>query len=60
MPDWERLRDRLEAAGTEFIVSPRLRFEGLPGEQATMFFEDPAGNAIEVKGFRDLDAIFAR
>ena len=56
---WRSLADRLEAAGTRFVISPGVRFEGEPGEQWTMFFRDPSGNPIEVKGFRDLDRVFA-
>ncbi|CAM4320122.1 VOC family protein [Palleronia rufa] len=59
LPDWERLRDRLEAAGTAWVLAPSVRFEGAPGEQWTMFFRDPSGNPIEIKGFRDMDAVFA-
>ncbi len=58
--DWRALADRLEAAGTEFILPPQTRFAGQPGEQSTMFFTDPSGNPIEVKGFRDRDGLFAR
>lgn len=58
--DWRALADRLEAAGVEFILPPQTRFAGEPGEQSTMFFTDPSGNPIEVKGFRDWGGIFAR
>ena len=58
--DWQRLRDRLVAAGTSFVISPYTRFEGQPGEQATMFFLDPSGNALEFKSFRDDAKLFAR
>lgn len=57
---WEALRDRLVAAGTAFVVEPHVRFVGRPGEQATMFFHDPAGNALEFKAFRDIGQLFAR
>ena len=57
--DWRALRTRLEAAGTAFLISPRIRFEGQPGEQATMFLCDPSGNALEFKAFRSPDRIFA-
>ena len=57
---WEAIRDRLLAAGVEFRISPRIRFAGQIGEQATMFFDDPSGNAIELKSFRDPSRIFAR
>lgn len=59
-PEWEALRDRLVAAGTRFVVEPHIRFAGRPGEQATMFFHDPAGNALEFKAFRDIGQLFAR
>ncbi|MDR5815678.1 MULTISPECIES: VOC family protein [unclassified Caballeronia] len=60
MPDWRTLADRLRAGGVDFVIAPTLRFEGQPGEQATMFFLDPSGNPIEVKGFRSLDSLYAR
>jgi uncharacterized protein len=59
LPDWQALARRLEAAGTEFVLAPQLRFAGEPGEQSTMFFLDPFGNPIEVKGFRSLDTVYA-
>lgn len=58
LPDWQALAKRLEAAGTEFVLKPQVRFEGQPGEQWTMFFCDPFGNPIEVKGFRSLDTVY--
>jgi extradiol dioxygenase family protein len=57
---WEALADRLRAAGVKFGIEPHVRFAGEPGEQATMFFRDPAGNALEFKAFRDLEKLFAR
>ena len=57
--DWRALADRLEAAGTDWVIAPTVRFEGEPGEQWTMFFRDPSGNPIEMKGFRDMDGVFA-
>jgi extradiol dioxygenase family protein len=60
MPDWEALADRLRAAGVRFLIEPYVRFEGQPGEQATMFFLDPSGNALEVKAFADITKLFAR
>lgn len=57
--DWQGLADRLLASGMEFVLKPQTRFEGEPGEQSTMFFLDPSGNPIEVKGFKDFDAIYA-
>lgn len=58
-PAWQKMADSLIAAGTEFVLEPQLRFEGLPGEQWTMFFLDPFGNPIEVKGFRSLASVYA-
>jgi extradiol dioxygenase family protein len=55
MPDWNALADRLQAAGVDFIIEPYVRFAGQPGEQATMFFRDPSGNALEFKAFHDID-----
>lgn len=57
--DWHRLADRLRGAGTEFLIEPRVRFEGQAGEQATMFLLDPSGNALEFKSFRDPEQLFA-
>ena len=50
MAEWRALAARLPAAGVEFVLAPQTRFEGDPGEQATMFFTDPSGNAIELLG----------
>ncbi|MBY4897159.1 VOC family protein [Cupriavidus sp. AU9028] len=58
LPDWRALADRLTAAGTEFVLAPQVRFEGEPGEQWTMFFTDPFGNPIEVKGFKTWEAVY--
>lgn len=55
MPDWEVLAERLKGAGIEFMIEPYIRFRGLPGEQATLFFLDPTGNALEFKSFKDID-----
>lgn len=60
MADWQKLADRLTAAGTRFDIEPYVRFKGQPGEQATMFFRDPSGNAIEIKAFEDLGQLFAK
>lgn len=60
MKDWQALADRLVAAGTKFEIEPYIRFKGEPGEQATMFFRDPSGNAIEMKAFEDLGQLFAK
>jgi len=59
MADWQALAERLTAAGTAFVIEPHIRFQGQPGEQATMFFRDPSGNAIEMKAFADLAQLFA-
>lgn len=60
LPEWETLAERLKAAGTHFVIEPYVRFRGEPGEQATMFFLDPSGNAIEFKAFATLDNLFAK
>ncbi len=57
--DWHALADRLSQAGCEFVIEPGIRFEGLPGEQATFFLYDPALNALEFKAFKDMDQLFA-
>jgi len=60
MAEWERLAEKLRAVGTEFVIEPYIRFKGQVGEQATMFFRDPSGNAVEIKSFADLDSLFAK
>ncbi|NUT46846.1 MAG: VOC family protein [Saccharothrix sp.] len=60
IPEFHVLADRLRAAGTEFVIEPYLRFAGEPGEQWTMFFRDPAGNALEFKAFKDESQVFAK
>lgn len=60
LEEWERLAARLQAAGVRFVIEPHVRFRGEVGEQATMFFLDPSGNALEFKAFRDLGKLFAR
>ncbi|WP_117208026.1 VOC family protein [Allorhizocola rhizosphaerae] len=60
IPAFHQLAERLRAAGTKFVIEPYLRFEGLPGEQWTMFLTDPAGNALEFKAFRDESQVFAK
>jgi extradiol dioxygenase family protein len=60
MPQWRRLAAKLERAGVAFVVRPHVRFKGKPGEQATMFFLDPSGNALEVKAFEDIRQLFAK
>ncbi|WP_457311402.1 VOC family protein [Sphingomonas sp. UYAg733] len=59
MPDWEKLATLVAAAGITFGIAPHIRFKGQPGEQATMFFLDPSGNALEFKAFADDGMIFA-
>jgi extradiol dioxygenase family protein len=58
--DWEALAERMKAAGTKFIIEPYTRFKGEVGEQSTMFFLDPAGNALEFKAFADISQLFAK
>ena len=60
VPVWQLLADKLTAAGTKFIIEPHIRFKGEVGEQATMFFLDPSGNALEFKAFGDLSQVFAK
>jgi hypothetical protein len=60
MDRWRALADRLRASGIQFEIEPHIRFEGQVGEQATMFFLDPSGNALEFKAFRDRNALFER
>jgi extradiol dioxygenase family protein len=59
LPEWEAVTARLSAAGVTFIIEPQIRFKGLPGEQATCFFLDPSGNALELKAFADDAMVFA-
>ncbi|HEV7661138.1 MAG TPA: VOC family protein [Allosphingosinicella sp.] len=58
MAQWEALAARLEAAGVEFAIPPTIRFKGQPGEQATMFFRDPSGNALEIKAMANPANLF--
>lgn len=60
MAQWRQLADRLTAAGIKFIIEPHVRFKGQVGEQATMFFLDPCGNALEFKAFEDPSQLFAK
>ncbi|MFN9033335.1 MAG: VOC family protein [Alphaproteobacteria bacterium] len=60
LTSWRALADRLEAAGVRFIIPPQVRFQGQPGEQATLFFLDPSGTALEFKAFADDARVFAR
>lgn len=59
-PDWEALAARLKQRGMAFVIAPYIRFPGLVGEQATMFFLDPSDNALEFKAFKDLGQLFAK
>ena len=59
LPAWEALAARFRAAGVAFVIEPYVRFRGEPGEQATMFFLDPFGNALEFKAFREMSSLFA-
>jgi extradiol dioxygenase family protein len=60
MAAWESMAERLTAAGAEFVIEPTVRFRGQPGEQATMFFLDPSGNALEIKAMADPGNLFAK
>lgn len=60
MDQWQALAGRLREAGIHFIIEPYVRFKGEVGEQATMFFLDPAGNALEFKAFADINQLFAK
>jgi extradiol dioxygenase family protein len=60
MERWEALAARLREAGVPFVIEPHIRFKGEVGEQATMFFLDPAGNALEFKAFKDMRSLFAK
>lgn len=60
MEEWEKLAESVKKAGVEFVIEPYIRFKGEAGEQATMFFLDPSGNALEFKAFADKSQIFAK
>lgn len=60
MDAWKELAEKLKSKGVEFIIEPKIRFAGEVGEQATMFFLDPSGNALEFKGFNDFSQVFAK
>ena len=60
MGEWVALSEKLIRAGTQFVIAPQIRFKGEVGEQATMFFLDPCGNAIEFKAFKDIGRLFAK
>jgi uncharacterized protein len=57
---WHTLAEKLKKAGVRFVIEPGIRFKGQVGEQATMFFKDPSGNALEFKAFRDVSQVFKR
>jgi extradiol dioxygenase family protein len=59
MEDWEKLAKKLKDNGVQFVIEPYVRFKGEIGEQATLFFLDPCGNALEFKSFKDMDSLFA-
>ena len=60
MNQWQDLADHLQSANVDFVIAPTIRFKGQAGEQATMFFRDPSGNAIEMKAFADRNQLFAK
>lgn len=60
MDAWQALADRLAKAGVKFVIEPHIRFKGEVGEQATLFFLDPCGNALEFKAFKDIGRLFAK
>lgn len=60
MAEWDKLANRLEESGLDFVIAPTVRFKDQPGEQATMFFLDPSGNALEIKAMRDPSKLFAK
>ncbi|MEQ5843335.1 VOC family protein [Paraburkholderia acidicola] len=60
VPQWQTLTDKLTAANTAFVIEPHIRFKGEVGEQATMFFLDPSGNAVEIKAFANMASLFAK
>jgi uncharacterized protein len=60
LDEWQALADRLKEAGIKFVIEPHIRFKGEVGEQATMFFLDPCGNALEFKAFSDISRVFAK
>jgi extradiol dioxygenase family protein len=60
MAEWQQAAQRLREQGVQFVIEPYIRFKGEPGEQATMFFLDPSGNALEFKAFGDIGRLFAK
>ena len=59
LADWQAMAERLRAAGTAFVLEPQLRFADQPGEQWIMFFYDPFGNPLEIKGFESLESLYS-
>jgi uncharacterized protein len=60
MTDWQKLAKRLQQVDTEFVIKPSIRFKDQPGEQGTMFFRDPSGNPIEIKGYQNEKAVYVK
>ena len=60
LPQWQEMAEKLRGKEIKFLIEPTLRFRGQPGEQATMFFEDPSGNALEIKAFAEDSMVFAQ
>ncbi len=60
MDEWIATAEKLTNAGIDFVIKPYIRFKGEPGEQATMFFKDPSGNAVEMKAFANIESLFAK
>jgi extradiol dioxygenase family protein len=60
MDEWNAAAEKLTNAGVDFVIKPYVRFKGEPGEQATMFFKDPSGNAVELKAFANIESLFAK
>lgn len=60
MDEWNATAEKLTNAGIDFVIKPYIRFKGEPGEQATMFFKDPSGNAVEMKAFTNIESLFAK
>jgi len=60
LDEWKQFAEKLKTKGVEFLIEPKIRFAGEVGEQATMFFLDPSGNALEFKGFSDFSLVFAK
>jgi len=60
MNDWDAIAEKLKSIDTKFLIEPYIRFKGETGEQATLFFLDPFGNALEFKAFKNLESLFAK